>query len=125
MCSDIVLWVGLPGSGKTYHANKCCDIVIDDITDLEQLPSPEKLGLNDLGITDVNFCDAKTLEKSIKILESIYPDYGISVVYFENDAGKCRKNVLYRNDDRNVEGTISRFEKIYKPPSSARKIWSK
>jgi len=35
------------------------------------------------------------------------------------------ENGVYRNDGRNVEGTIRRFEKTYTPPLHARKIWVK
>jgi len=122
---SIILFVGLPGSGKTYLAKKMCDVVVDDITNISQLPSREELGWKDLGITDVNFCNAETFDIAIKTLKSMYPSHAIGVTYFENDADKCRKNVLYRNDGRNVEGTIRRFEKIYTPPSHARKIWVK
>jgi len=124
MYSDIILWVGLPGSGKTYNAQKYCDIVIDDITDLSQLPSSEEIKGKRLGIADVNFCDKKILHKAISKILEIYPSAMIDIYYFENDVDKCRANVLYRNDGRNVEGTILRFEKIYEPPKWAAKIWS-
>lgn len=118
MCK-IILFVGLPGSGKTYYANKICDTVVDDIVDLNQLP--EQFAI--LGITDVNFCDDDILTKAKEILVKKY-GCDIEVIYFENNPDKCRKNVEYRNDGRIVEGTICRFEPIYNPPKSAVKIWS-
>lgn len=125
MC-DIELWVGLPGSGKTYHAKKLCDIVVDDIAELSQLPSPEEIKGKRLGITDVNFCDRRILHKAITELFRIYPGAIIGIHYFENDAEKCRANVAHRNDGRNVEGTIRRFEKIYDPCRiTAQEIWQK
>lgn len=120
---SIILFVGLPGSGKTFWAKKICDVVVDDITDFSQLPTSETLGSRDLGITDVNFCDSNILKKAVTILKNMYPKHSIGVSYFENDSHKCRKNVEYRNDGRVVEGTIKRFEKIYNPPETARKIW--
>jgi tRNA uridine 5-carbamoylmethylation protein Kti12 len=117
--SEIVLFVGLPGSGKTYYANKMCDLVIDDISDISQLPS--FIGNKTVGITDVNFCDERILKKAKEILNSRY-EVNIEVIYFANDPEKCRNNVEYRNDGRNVEGTIRRFEKIYNPPYAIN-IW--
>lgn len=120
---SIILFVGLPGSGKTYWAKKMCNLVIDDITDIGQLPPPDKLGNRDLGITDVNFCNPGTIDRAVKILKGMYPTHTIGVSYFENNPDKCRNNVKKRNDGRNVEETIRRFSKLYKPPSNARKIW--
>lgn len=123
MYSDIVLYVGLPGSGKTYNANKYCDIVVDDVTDILELPSNEELGTMRMGITDVNFCDPDILDKAIQKLKNMYPARTIETVYFENCVDKCIKNIRYRNDDRNVQGTIRRFKDMYNPPSDAQEIW--
>jgi hypothetical protein len=120
---SILLYVGLPGSGKTYWAKKMCDVVIDDITDISQLPSSEILGPKDLGITDVNFCNDATLTRAIEILKGMYPSHSIGVSYFENDLDKCVANVIYRDDGRAVDGTLRRFSKIYHPPPHARKVW--
>lgn len=122
MLSDkIILFIGMPGSGKTYWAHELCDIVVDDIIDLNSLPL--SLNGNVLGICDVNFCDPVVLNKAIQILRGIYGDIFIDLFYFENDSKKCRRNVAYRDDGRNVEGTIRRFEGTYSPPSNAAKIW--
>jgi hypothetical protein len=122
---SIILFVGLPGSGKTYWAKKMCDIVIDDINSLNQLPSEQELGSQDMGITDVNFCDSEMLDNAIKILKSKYPKHAIGLSYFENNPQKCINNVNFRNDGRRVENTIELFAKIYNPPETARLIWQK
>ena len=113
----VILIAGLPGSGKTYLANYFASktegtVVVDDITDLNQLPE----SANQLVITDVNFCDPKVREKAEKKLRAKYLWCSIEWYFFENAASKCRKNVLHRNDGRNVESTISRFEKTYEVP---------
>lgn len=123
MSKTVRLYIGLPGSGKTYRAQKECDLVIDDITDLSEMPS--EITVNSLGITDVNFCDALILQKAISKIKEMYENIHVSLVYFENDSTKCRTNIEYRNDGRNVEGTIRRFEEIYCPPETALDIWSK
>ena len=116
----ITLIIGLPGSGKTYLANNLSGIIIDDITSIDQLPNDA----NELIITDVNFCDVKILERAEEMLRERYGNIDIKRIYFENDAEAVRKNVEYRNDGRNVEGTIRRFEPIYQPPADARVIWN-
>ena len=73
----VILFVGLPGSGKTYYANIMCDVVVDDIVDTDQLPEEFDI----LGITDVNFCDANILQNAINILSEKYKT-DINVVYF-------------------------------------------
>lgn len=115
------LIIGLPGSGKTHYANTSLKDVplVDDIVSINQLSQ-----VTQIAITDVNFCDATVLEKAETILADYYGHAIFYHIYFENDARKARMNVLRRNDERNVEGTIARFEKIYNPPADALKIWS-
>lgn len=115
----ITLIIGLPGSGKTHLANTICNVVIDDITSLTQLP----VDVDEFVITDVNFCDASMINRAENILYKWYGDVEIKRIYFENDSTKARKNVEYRNDGRKVEGTIRRFEKIYNPPTDVHLIW--
>lgn len=115
----ITLIIGLPGSGKTYLAYTICDVVIDDITSLAQLPAD----VDEFVITDVNFCDASMINRAENILYRWHADVEIERIYFENDSTKARKNVEYRNDGRKVEGTIRRFERIYNPPATVLPIW--
>ena len=120
----IALIVGLPGSGKTFLANQLSTpsaVIVDDIKDMNQLPDS-----GDIIITDVNFCDSNVLEKAkAELLKKYGIKTHIEVYYFECDADAARRNVKHRDDGRNVEGTIRRFEKIYKPlEDEALKIWN-
>ena len=62
-----------------------------------------------------------------KAYDQLQQKYGadtiIDTYFFECDGVAARRNVVYRDDGRDVEGTVRRFEKIYKPPTVARKIW--
>ena len=97
-------------------SNECR--VYDDIVSLAGLPDDD----DNFVIVDVNFCDSKILKLAITTLNDLFPNHTITIIYFENDAKKCRHNVAVRNDGRNVEGTIKRFEHIYSPPADALKI---
>lgn len=120
---EISFIIGLPGSGKSHFArtNFNCKI-IDDITSIDQLPEAAE----DMVIIDVNFCDENVIEKAIDMIEEKYKNtetFLFKKYYFENNPDASRENVAYRNDGRNVEGTIKRFEKTYDPPKTAMKVW--
>jgi len=129
----ILFLVGLPGAGKSYLAKQFCEkpntILFDDlgvacsIADFKQALMTEK----NLVVTDVNLCEASTREKATKLIKSISPNREIEWIYFENNLEKCRKNVEYRNDGRNVEGTLRRFSKTYTIPEEIKPltIWTK
>lgn len=122
--TEIILFVGLPGSGKTYWANNICDTVIDNIPDLEQLPNSKQILGKKTGITCVDFCKASVLSQTITVLQQIYgPTILIQIVYFENDGKKARANVKHRDGGRVDEATIRMYERIYEPPFGALKIW--
>lgn len=116
----ITLIIGLPGSGKTMLGNRLSKErgvpFIDDITDLDQLPS------GDCIIADVNFCDNEILREAMRILHSMYDELQLELIYFANEPEQARANVIRRADGREVEGTIRRFTAVYNPPPTARSI---
>jgi hypothetical protein len=120
--SEIILFIGLPGSGKTHVSGRMCSEIFDDIIDLDLLPQQIEVD-SILGICDVNFCDDKILSNAVAFFKDKYPHSRVKKHYFENAPDKCRANVVHRNDGRNVEGTIKRFEKIYNPPQGFHEVW--
>lgn len=120
---QLLLIVGLPGSGKTTLAKSIENcIVVDDITDKTQLPLPSDVIHCNIAVIDVNFCDQTILQTAKQQLTDMYTQHTIEVVYFENSPKKCLINVDHRKDGRNVIGTINRFTNIYQPPLP-RQIW--
>ena len=122
----VIFYVGLPGSGKTYHAKKAAKklkgFLIDDINSSFQM----KTALEDhdtIIITSPKLCHKADREFGIKIIKEISEDIEIEWIYFENDPEKCLRNIAFRNDGRLVENYIQYLTKIYRPPENALKIW--
>lgn len=125
--------VGLPGSGKTYLAEQLREedpnlVIHDDMMDRGHLYTAlcTLQGRNCI-LIDTNFCSSTTRE----VAEQLLKERGVEVewIFFENNPEKCRRNIQYRRrqgDLRNVEGTIKRFEKIYRVPDGImpREIWN-
>jgi hypothetical protein len=122
---QIVLVVGLPGSGKTFFAHEHFPdaLIIDDPRDRESdLPSHDDF--ETLVITDPHLCRDEILKTAITILSVRYRVDRIAVTFFENDPVKAKANVKLRNDGRKVEWFIDTLTKIYEPPHDAMPIWS-
>lgn len=115
---SVIMLIGLPGSGKTTFGKameKGNDTTkfVDDISHIKQLPSTF---WNKIAISDVNFCDPEIEKKAYDILKKRYRDYRIDRVYFRNDVETCLHNIKFRDDGRNVIGTVDRFKDVYKVP---------
>lgn len=127
---QVLMIVGMPGSGKTHLARKVGGVgflVIDDIKSLDPLRLALE-AMRNVAVTDVNFCDERVRDKALRWLNENFPRATVDWWFFENDAAKCRANVARRKaegDAREVGGTIRRFEKTYKVPEgfTANPIW--
>lgn len=101
----IMLIIGLPGSGKTYLAEKCYVpegyALIDDPTDLGAVKAVVQgclLTNTPVVITDPHLCDAWHRGAAIGHLQKMVPDtVRIEAVYFENDPDKAAANIKRRN----------------------------
>lgn len=121
------LIIGLPGSGKTWLANKIGGYIVDDITSVDQLPLKTD---KDWVITDVNFCSSCTLAGASELIRSYAQmrspsgtEIEIVKHYFKNEPKACYANVILRSDGRNVGPTIERFTKLYNPPEDAMPVY--
>ena len=116
----IFIYVGLPGSGKTYHSlkhaggRKGC-LVFDDV-EPEHLDNIKSLKRENLYFNSPHFCDEKILRVFITYLRLLFPVEKIFIEYFKNDPIACKQNVLSREDGRCVQASIDLLSKIYRPP---------
>lgn len=134
MTISFILLIGLPGSGKTTLGNQISiekngkninTIFIDDISvkctnakDYIQNILNNNSSLNCIIISDVFFCNEKTLQQSIEILHQF--SHQIEIIYFENNIKNNQKNILNRQkqleDFRKVDDLLNQLSKIYNPP---------
>jgi len=132
--------VGLPGSGKSYFANKLINetvrilteqdpnayivstIIVDDPKDFNQDIKPFlETGCN-LYIADHTLCDGVYRYKATDLLNRLYPHVEIQWIYFENKPIICTRNAMHRmalGDNRDVFATIERYADIYIIPLDA------
>ncbi len=99
---EVVFIVGLPGSGKTYLANKEYVprgyYLIDDPSRMgntkEALHAMSKY--DKLVICDPFLCS----ERKRQLAEIIFEGWNIKWIFFENDPEKCKELIALRNDAR-------------------------
>lgn len=123
----IYCYVGLPGSGKTFlaqkHQKELGGIVLDDTFTLTQLNDALKNHKN-IFVCDPMFCNKYTRMRFDKIVDGRDK---IEWLFFENDPDKAYKNIEYRNDNRLITYISVKYywSKTYDIPNDVVpiKIW--
>lgn len=100
---NIVMIVGLPGSGKTCFAKKhYFDYTLfDDVAYskdwMDVMKNHLRLGLGNVVVTDHAGINGQT-RSMISMMFAGYPKYKVTWVFFENDLAQCIENVERRNE---------------------------
>lgn len=120
MTKSVVLFVGLPGAGKTVLAEKVRRlfpqqaIVLDDPSVLKR--EDQQNFENTLAqcrehpivlITDPMLCRVSPHQAFEQVREWFEPEIEIGVVLFSDDLDACKANVKYRNDVQGIERLIT------------------
>lgn len=133
MTKELIIVVGLPGSGKSYLIKQRFSdnnkyIIFDDykagaVLDcsnfcfsrhypelIRQMKQSEK----DIVVTDIDFCDSEFYSNAKEILEwwieKLNLNYRIRSKFLKNEPEKCRKNVM-KDNKRDINSRISMIDK--------------
>lgn len=133
MSKEIIIIVGLPGSGKSYlikqrFSDNTKYIVFDDFKagavldcsnfcfsrDYPEIIRQIKLGEKHIVIADIDFCTNESHLEAKRILEwwikNLRLNYKVKSIFLKNDPEKCKKNLM-KDSNRNIENRISMIEK--------------
>jgi hypothetical protein len=114
---QLIIIIGLPGSGKTYYSNQFKDYTIfDDFVThfyngkvLKSIKDGEKVCL-----IDPRLCIFNVFERCITEIELYIPRTDIKLVLFENTPSQCVKNVKNRDTRIVTSETIQAYSEKYK-----------
>lgn len=128
--NQISIYVGLPGSGKTYlatkHHNLLGGIFLDDKFTKTQLLEALQTSQN-VFITDPSLC-SPSHRTALKTLINGFKEKCIVWFWFENDPSKAFINIKYRNDGRIISEAAVKYHysKILQIPEDVEviQIWN-
>lgn len=115
---DIVLLIGLPGSGKTFVALR--DYVsqgyalVDDPKSYDEVKAAISLDVPGVVIADPHLCFKNTREAAIRLLSP----HTVECVFFENNPERASRNIIHRGDDRG-HINLGYFSQGYEIPEGA------
>jgi hypothetical protein len=131
MEKNIIILVGLPGSGKSRMAKQ---INLDNNNKYKVIDDPKSLEKDikpfinqDLIITDPALCFEANREKAKQFFKEFAPNSKIDWIYFENNPEQCLINADIRNRTlrismkpiRNVDSFIRNLHQFYTIPEGA------
>lgn len=138
---ELIVIVGMPGSGKTTYAKKLVEEgLIDNYCDDYEfwpLKTDGKVwrdedrrliaGLNKgqaWAVADTRYCDSLERRKLKLALKKLVPNLKISYVYFDNRPDSCELNATRRKGGlpRHEINLIYYYTKLYKIPPGAKII---
>lgn len=118
-----VLVIGLPGSGKTFYVRSLDGLVFDDILNKNLLLN---LNAEKVIVVDHLFCIEKIRQKAVSFILDNYLNVDIEYIYFENNPQQCYKNIVFRNDKREISKYyVFNLSKRYLIPNNIKplKVW--
>lgn len=124
---EVLLIVGLPGSGKTHLLTTYAKqgwTCLDDLSVTETTTSALMVRLGELAdcsnvaIADPVFCLKSARDNCEKLLRTLYPSCTISTVFFEHNVEQCLINAKVRGS-REVAEDIKSYAAHYEIPEGA------
>lgn len=133
MNQEIIIIIGLPGSGKsTYLIERYSnEIVFDDYHKYDKKSFEESIYYSDflkalrknkkIILSDISYCKCEKLNYVENKIKKLNENIKINKIYFENNPELCKKNVLYRNrKSSNLEiELIDKLSQNYQIPKEA------
>ena len=139
MSPELLIIVGLPGSGKTIFlksllkegriADYCDDYEYGPIKDVAPALSPEDKRLlaglergEKWAIADTRYCDSNERIKVVKEFKKKFPELSIKFMYFENNPDLCVQNATIREGilPRHQINLIYYYTSMYHIPRNAK-----
>jgi hypothetical protein len=130
----ITMIVGLPGSGKSHLGRRMVEgdadaTFLDDLSVIGGIDALRRAisvpGIENIVIADAFLCRRHDRARAREWLRDNASGYEVEWVYFENDPGKCRANVLRRDaggDARRVDELIGELSRFYAIPDDIEAI---
>lgn len=118
---QLIIIIGLPGSGKTTLSNKMTDhIIFDDFIThfyngnlIKELQTNKKLCIN-----DPRLCHFDIFNKYITIINKYIDKSNILLLLFQNDITNCINNLKKTYDGKLLDSKITslnNYSKLYDP----------
>lgn len=116
MIKNIVIIIGLPGSGKSSFLKSKSGLILDDQKNMFELPK-QNTKEETLYISHPMLCLKKNQDELLRIIDEKYDNVSIDIFCFENNSKQCFLNSQKRK--RDVTATLKILTKNYHIPKNA------